>query len=254
MTSHENFLTKFKGEFWNHCMEQHIFQQNHLSNVNEVTKIIDNIVSNYQSHIFQNDNPQQIYPKLIQELKLHLKSLGASTSQELKNLKMDQFQQSLEQKQQEFNSMMKKEQPQAVNFDKLDDEPLSNDKLDELIAQQMKEREHLVQDHSQKNMNQVSPVNRESDNGIHANNPLSDIQEENSVISHKQIPNLPSPQENTSSIFSVPVNNNESNSELKDKIDALMKKLDEIQEFQKKQNIVMNKMITSQISILEKLK
>ena len=63
---------------------------------------------------------------------------------------MDQFQQSLEQKQQEFNSMMKKEQPQDVNFEKLEDEPLSNDKLDELIAQQMKEREHLVQDQNLK--------------------------------------------------------------------------------------------------------
>lgn len=253
MTSHENFLTKFKGEFWNHCIEQNIFQQSHLSNVSEVTKIIDNIVSNYQSHIFQNDNPQQIYPKLIQELKLQLKSLGASTSQELKNLKMDQFQQNLEQKQQEFNSMMAKEQPQAVNFDKLEDEPLSNDKLDELIAQQMKEREHLVQDHSQKNINQVSPVNGGSENEIHSNNPLSDIHEENIVISHKQIPNLPSPQANTS-IFSVPVNSNELISELEGKIDILMKKLDEIQEFQKKQNVVMNKMVTSQISILEKLK
>jgi hypothetical protein len=254
MTNHENFLTKFKGEFWNHCMQNNIFEQKHLNNIPEVTKVIDNIVSNYQSHIFQNDNPQSIYPKLTQELKLQLASLHANTSQELKNMNLDQFQQSLELKQQEFNSMMKKEQPQAVNFEKLEDEPLSNDKLDELIAQQMKEREHLVQDHSQKNMNQVSPVNGESNNAINVNNPLSNIQEENSVISHKQIPKLPSPQENTSSIFSVPVNNNESNKELKDKIDALMKKLDEIQEFQKKQNIVMNKMITSQISILEKLK
>jgi hypothetical protein len=253
MTNHENFLTKFKGEFWNHCMQNNVFEQSHLNNIPEVTKMIDNIVSNYQSHIFQNDNPQSIYPKLTQELKLQLQSLQANTSQQLKNLKLDQFQQSLEQKQQEFNSMMKKEKPQDVNFEKLEDEPLSNDKLDELIAQQMKEREHLVQENKPEinainNVQQHSPTTQLNDNSRQDNNPLSNIKEENMIIANKFIPNISHVQENVSEIAVGNTN------DLKQSIESLKQRIDELYEFQKKQNIVLNKMITSQISILEKLK
>lgn len=253
MTNHENFLTKFKGEFWNYCMQNNVFEQHHLNNIPEVTKIIDNIVSNYQSHIFQNDNPQTIYPKLTQELKLQLQTLQANTSQELKNFKLDQFQQSFEQKQQEFNSMMKKEKPQDVNFEKLEDEPLSNDKLDELIAQQMKEREHLVQEqkpgnNTANNVQQISPTNNLNDKSRQDNNPLNGIQEENMVIANKFIPNISHVQEKDSQIAVENAN------DLKQSIESLKKRIDELYEFQKKQNVVLNKMITSQISILEKLK
>lgn len=247
MSSHQNFLTKFKSDFWNHCMQNNLFTQEQLHNVAELTKVIDNIVSNYQSHIFQNDNPQIMYPKLVEELKLHLQSLSATTSQELKNMNLDRFHQNYEQKQSEFNSLMNKEQPKNIEFEKVEDEPLTNDKLEALIAQQMKEREHLVQQENTPQNNtmdsqvsNISPINNN-------NNQLANIPEENIVLTDKFIPNLPNVLQNNDS-------QNISFSGIESQIKTLIEKVEKMQEMQKKQNIVLNKMITSQISILEKLK
>ena len=252
MTTHQTYLNKFKGDFWNHCIQQNVFNQNHLNNINELTKIIDNIVSNYQSHIFQNENPQTMYPKLITELKNQLLSFSANTSQELKNIKLEQFQQNLEQKQHEFNSMMKKEEPNQVEFVKVEDEPLSNDKLEALIAEQMKEREHLVQDNNMNAQIDNDNVNKSNHN---LNNSLSDIQEQNVVLANKFI-NLEQNIEPKHVIHNKQQNNEEKNDILiiKTQINDLFEKIDKIHEYQKKHNMLLNKMITSQISILEKLK
>ena len=50
-----------------------------------------------------------------------------------------------ENKQKEFNMMMKKEQPKQPEFsDESKDEPLTNENLDKLLQEQMKQREYLV--------------------------------------------------------------------------------------------------------------
>tara|TARA_B100001287_G_C22488359_1_gene437771 strand:- start:5 stop:766 length:762 start_codon:yes stop_codon:yes gene_type:complete len=253
MENYSNFLTIFKGEFWNFCNNNNLFIGIPESNFDKVKVAIDNVVSNYQNQIQQNNNKPLLFQVLAKELNSQLNSLKIMNSQQIQNEKSSQFQQDYENKQNEFNKMMKKELPKQPEFnDEEKDEPLTNENLDELLQKQMKERENLV-----KNSFDLSG-NPE---------PIFNIPEKNTIIATK--PNNPEPSSNSNELKQNLLLNNSMQMntlnqlptihERQDNLnegekEKLFELLNKISDTQKIQNSILNKLIVSQISILEKLK
>ena len=248
MENYNNFMTIFKGEFWNFCNQNNLFIGIPESNFDKVKIAIDNIVSNYQNQIQQNNNKPLLFQVLAKELNSQLNSLKIMNSQQIQNEKSSQFQQDYENKQKEFNVMMKKEQPKQPEFnDENKDEPLTNENLDELLQQQMKEREYLVKNSFDLSGNP---------------DPAFNIPEKNTIIAIK--PNNSEPTTGISTNNSIQMNNFNplpTINERQDKTnlseiekEKLFDLLNKISDTQKIQNSILNKLIISQISILEKLK
>ena len=164
------------------------------------------------------------------------------TNDSIKNDRKETFDKTLEEKQNEFNEMMKINKPKQIDFnDGEKDEPLSNDNLEELLNKQLKEREDLG---VQPIIN--SPTPKESNNVKIAQ---KELKEENIIVSSNQFNNDSLDNENTvvNNATTFDINQNLNNNEI-------MEKLNEMYNMQKMQMNIMNKLIKSQIKILEKLK
>lgn len=243
MENYSNFLTIFKGEFWNFCNQNHLFIGIPESNFDKVKTAIDNVVSNYQNQIQQNNNKPLLFQILAKELSDQINPLKIMNSQQINNEKSSQFNQDYENKQKEFNMMMKKTQPKQPEFsDESKDEPLSNENLDNLLQEQMKQREYLVKSSFDLSGNPEPVLNLSEKNTIVAIKP-----EINEL--HQQVTSM----NNFSSLPSIPEVEDKTNLSETEK-NKLFELLNKISETQKIQNSILNKLIVSQINILEKLK
>ena len=245
MENYSNFLTVFKGEFWNFCNQNNLFIGIPESNFDKVKIAIDNVVSNYQNQIQQNNNKPLLFQVLAKELNEQLNSLKIMNSQQIHNEKSSQFNQDYENKQKEFNMMMKKEQPKQPEFsDETKDEPLTNENLDQLLQEQMKQREYLVKSSFDLSGNPEPALN---------------ISEQNTIVAIKPEPNNLIPQQPQQSMSNFtplsPIPETEDKTSItNDEKKQLFELLNKISDTQKIQNSILNKLIVSQISILEKLK
>ena len=245
MENYSNFLTIFKGEFWNFCNNNNLFIGIPESNFDKVKVAIDNVVSNYQTQIQQNNNKPLLFQTLAKELNEQLNSLKIMNSQQIQNEKSSLFNQEYENKQKEFNMMMKKEQPKQPEFsDETKDEPLTNENLDQLLQEQMKQREYLVKSSFDLSGNPEPALN---------------ISEQNTIVAIKPEPNNLIPQQPQQSMSNFtplsPIPETEDKTSItNDEKKQLFELLNKISDTQKIQNSILNKLIVSQISILEKLK
>jgi hypothetical protein len=237
-----SFLIKFKGELWDFCMKNKIFENITQDKYEEVKKIMDNSVENYKTHILQNDsNYTSLFTPIANEMNPLISRLKTITRDERINQQKSEFNSQVEAKQKEFEQLMNKNAPEPVNFsDTKTDEPLTNSNLDRLIEEQIKQRESLgIQNIPISSPNQTDTVVQDK---ITASIPLS---EENVVLENnlQSLDRLTSP----NNYQSLTMNKN-------DNIDKILNVVEEINKNQKLIISVMNKMIKSQINILEKLK
>lgn len=243
MENYNNFLTIFKGEFWNFCNENNLFIGIPEANFDKVKIAIDNVVSNYQSQIQQNNNKPLLFQVLAKELTDQLSPLKIMNSQQIHNEKSSKFNQDYENKQKEFNMLMKKEQPKQPEFsDEAKDEPLSNENLDHLLQEQMKQREYLVKTSFDLSGNPEPSLN---------------ISEQNTIVAIKpevQDSNVQAPSMANFSPLNTIIEQEDKTKINDEKINRLFEILNKISESQKIQNSILNKLIVSQINILEKLK
>lgn len=148
MEQYDSFLTRFKKELWGKCIEQRVFDYIPQDKVEKTKEVFENNVLNYQSQILQQEgqgNIQSLYPTLIQSISKDVASLKQVSRDNLSQQKQDVFEQQLDAKQKEFNTMMNKDVPPTPQFsDEQKEEPLDKDNLDELIQRQMKERESVM--------------------------------------------------------------------------------------------------------------
>lgn len=148
MEQYDSFLTRFKKELWGKCIEQRVFDYIPQDKVEKTKEVFENNVLNYQSQILQQEgqgNIEALYPTLIQSISKDVASLKQVLRDNLSQQKQDVFEQQLDVKQKEFNTMMNKDVPPTPQFsDDKNDEPLDKDNLDELIQRQMKERESVM--------------------------------------------------------------------------------------------------------------
>tara|TARA_B100001093_G_scaffold35028_1_gene30193 strand:+ start:3103 stop:3762 length:660 start_codon:yes stop_codon:yes gene_type:complete len=145
---YDNFLVRFKKDLWNKCVEFKVFDYIGDENVEKTKQVFENIVANYQSQILQHEdkgNAAILYEKLINEISKELTPLKKLTRDSIQQDKKNQFDQQVEQKQKEFNTMMNKDVPPTPQFsDDQKDEPIEQENLDELIENQMREREKVM--------------------------------------------------------------------------------------------------------------
>ena len=145
---YDTFLVRFKKDLWNKCVEFKVFDYIGDENVEKTKQVFENIVANYQSQILQHEdkgNAAILYEKLINEISKELTPLKKLTRDSIQQDKKNQFDQQVEQKQKEFNTMMNKDVPPTPQFsDDQKDEPIEQENLDELIENQMREREKVM--------------------------------------------------------------------------------------------------------------
>lgn len=245
MAESSQYIQKFKANLWDLCASRNIFHAMQESNLPLIKQIFENVIQNYQVQILQdNENKQPLIEHIVEEIRNQVNNIHMTSKEEIHQQKKDKFEQDLEKKQTEFNLMMKKDIPQEVDFGSIQDEPLGNENLEFMLKEQMKQRENINFD---VNEAKPPPVLHSVTDSIH------NIQEQNIVVQSTPMsvynPNdaaksptqsLPPMSENT-----IVSNNNEN------KIIDMLQKIINTQE---KQNILLKKLIHSQIHILKQMK
>lgn len=148
MEQYDSFLTRFKKDLWNQCIQQRIFDYIPEDKLERVKEVFENTVRNYQTQILQHDgqgDEQSLYPILIQTITRDVTPLKQVSRDTILQQNKEVFDQKVEAKQKEFNTMMHKDAPPTPQFgDEATDEPLDKENLDQLIQTQMKERESVM--------------------------------------------------------------------------------------------------------------
>ena len=237
--NYNNFLSSFKKELWDKCLNQQIFNGIPESQVNNVKKIFENTVENYKTQILQDNNKEMLTTVLLNNIEKETQQLKMITREQLKNTSKEYFENALKVKQTEYDSLMKKNVPETPDFsDDAKDEPLNDDKLDMLIKQHMKERDLSI-NIEPKDKNKVNiekdEVNIET-NQVIMNNQLS-----------QQYPVDPQ-QKNNENVFIETIRSLRTDNE---RLSQQIMKLENIVD---KQIIILNNIVNSQITILKKIK
>lgn len=254
MTESSQYIQKFKANLWDICASKNIFHAMQESNLPLIKQIFENVIKNYQVQILQdNENKQPLIDHIVEEIRNQVSNIHMTTKEELYQQKKDKFEQDLERKQNEFNLMMKKDIPQEVDFGSIQDEPLGNENLEMMLKEQMKQRENI-------NFN-VNESNSPSDSNT---NNILDIKEQNIVVQNSPIkvydPNdttinnnqsLPQPQTGVHTMTSTP---NEMSKLSQNNDKNMIELLQKIINTQEKQNLLLEKLIHSQIHILKQMK
>lgn len=154
--SYDNFITSFKKKLWDTCSQEKVFENLENSGFEEVKSIFEVNVENYKSHILQTNGNDDIIKILVSNIKKEIennKTKKGETREDILNFKREQFESELEKKQGEFRSLINDKTPEKVNFsDDAQDTPLEADNLEALIQEQLKDRElHLPSESSETN-------------------------------------------------------------------------------------------------------
>ncbi len=181
MEQYDDFLTRFKKDLWAKCVEQKVFDYIPENKLDKTKEIFEMNVSNYQTQILQQDgqnNSISLYPILIRSIQNDVNSLKDITRDNVHQQRQESFEQEVESKQQEFNTMMNKNIPPTPQFsDETSEEPLNKDSLDRLIERQMKDRETIM------NVNGTQEIT----NKIVSNNEFTQLNTEQSLQTNNMI-------------------------------------------------------------------
>ena len=214
MENYDNYLTKFKKQLWDLCIQNSIFNNIPDSSLVQVKEIFENNISNYKTQILQNDNNKEITSILINKINTEVSNLRSMktiiTKEEIQQQSKDHFDEMLEAKVNEFNQFIQKDNPETPNFSDHKEEPINNEQFEQLINQQLQQRKE----------------------GIDINNNTNHIVENHSFSS---LPNQ----------SSLKTEDNEDIQYIKAKIDNLDRNIEKI-------SIILQKIINSQIALLKK--
>jgi hypothetical protein len=254
-----NHLIKFKQQLWQYCLDNEFFNNIPEQNVEQCNKIFEYIVSNYTSQIMQTDNTNALLNIIGIEVKKNVDKLKLITHNEIKNKDKEDFDMKFKQMQDDFNNMHKKNVPPPPDeFNKnINDEPIDSNSLEQLINQQLKERENMFNSNLPSNLPTINETNDiildnhtktlveiDVNNNENNNDNTTEINKEHNNLK-KNINNI---NNEINTIKQITLDyNKEQYTEIKDKIDNLDKKLDIVISS-------MSKLINSHISLLKKIK
>ena len=214
MEDYDNYLTKFKKQLWDLCIQNSIFNNIPDSSLVQVKEIFEKNISNYKTQILQNDNNKEITSILINKINTEVSNLRSMktiiTKEEIQQQSKDHFDEMVEAKVNEFNQFIQKDNPETPNFSDHKEEPINNEQFEQLINQQLQQRKE----------------------GIDINNNTNHIVENHSFSS---LPNQ----------SSLKTEDNEDIQYIKAKIDNLDRNIEKI-------SIILQKIINSQIALLKK--
>ena len=218
---YDNYLTRFKKQLWDKCVEQNIFNNIPENNFDNVKKTFEYIITNYQAQILQNENntKSNFSEILLSDIKRQIEKFKLITKDEIQEMNNNEFNKEYAQKQKEFDELNNKNVPEQPNFsDNIQEEPLDNSNIDALIQEQIKQRENILK------LNDLS-------NNI--------VQNNNNIIENNLTSN---------NINSLPQLSLETNKMIE------MNKIDEIKKILLVQNKILEQIVQSQISILKKIR
>lgn len=256
--AYDNFLNSYKRKLWDKCLENKIFDGIPESELANTKTVFENSIQNYKTQILQNDGNDVITNTLLSNIKSNSQHLKMLTRQQLSEQKLESFESAMKTKQQEFDSLITRPVPKVPEFsDGVRDEPLDNENLESLIKEQMKDRELAapnIPDAVAPSSSTPTPT---------SNNNMSLQGERNVVLGQSNISSeltsTPSPPPN----FSILPQHNQQHNEVsmfqnieQIRIENGNLKL-EIQELKmalKKQTDILDKIVSSQIVILKKIK
>jgi len=228
--SYDNFMTSFKKKLWDICSKHGIFQNLENEEFNRVKSIFETNIENYKSHILQTNGDSSIINLLIDNIKKEIQNSKQTfeTHQDISNKKKERFEHELGKKQHEFNSLLENKKPVDLDFsDGNQDQPLGVDNIEALIQEQLKDRELSIPN---------------------ANSDINEIVSENQFTKHEQ--NSEPKIEPKLEVDSIKTDLNS----ILNENTRLVLEISNLKEHIKSQNDAINKILTSQILILKKLK
>lgn len=240
--SYDNFMTTFKKSLWDTCLQQRIFEDLNNTDFEKVKSIFETNIENYKTHILQTNGGESITETLIFNMKKEIQNIrkNVETREDISNMRKTHFASEFEKKQTEFNSLLKREKPDDVNFsDKTQDGPLEADNLEALIQEQLKDRELHIPTPSTES-NTIVSGNQFTEPGQDVKLNTSDL----SVLKKEEMNNCKNIGEH---IESKLVKLLDENTKLISDISILKQQINS-------QNDAIHKILSSQILILKKLK
>lgn len=279
-------LNRFKAELWNYCSSHNMFDNLSGISQNDVMRYVDEVTSNYQTHILNTDNYTAILPSVAHELNILINSQSGKslmTRSDIQAERKSNFEKGLQMRQEEFNSLIQRPTPQHVEFNEnIEEEPLNSEDLEKLIQKQMFEREMSIPSFPSVSVSAAdvgsgrsgSPNQEHTEQREHGAFSKGILTANETVTNTSSIPNATPPKDfavtvsERNEVVPTPpqyhqmnvtpdaLNNtlqSTSSYQNNDNIE-LQKTINAILENQKKQQELLYKLIKSQISILEKLK
>lgn len=240
--SYDNFMTTFKKKLWDVCLQKGVFEDLNNTNFEKVKSIFETNIENYKTHILQTNGGESITETLISNMKKEIQNIrkNVETREDISNMRKAQFTSEFENKQTEFNSLLKREKPDDVNFsDNAQDGPLEADNLEALIQEQLKDRELHIPTPSTES-NTIVSGNQFTEPGPDVKLNTSD----RSVVEKEEINNSRNIGEHVESKLVMLL---DENSKLSSDISILKQQINS-------QNDAIHKILSSQILILKKLK
>lgn len=145
--SYDNFMTSFKKSMWDMCNEENIFTNLDSSEFERVKSIFETNIENFKTHILQTNGDNSIRTVIVANIKKDIQNSKQQieTRQDISDKRKEHFNNELQKKQTEFDSLLDKKKTQDLDFsDDTQDAPLEADNLEALIQEQLKDRElHL---------------------------------------------------------------------------------------------------------------
>ena len=232
MNNSSNFIQTFKAQIWDVCVNKNIFHAMQESNFPLIKQIFENVIQNYQIQILQdNEDKTPLIGRIVEEIHNQVQNMNVVSKEQIFQQKKDKFEQDLELKQNEFNKMMKKDVPQEVDFGSIQDEPLGNDNLELMLKEQMRQRENIEFNNPNDKTINEPPINNIQQE--HTN--IMDITEQNIVVQDSPMKN-----------YNPTIQQESKNDEIKNMLLKIIKT-------QETQNILLEKLINSQIHILKQM-
>lgn len=216
--SYDNPLNRYKKDIWSLCTTMHVFDNIPQDKENASKQVFENIISNYQSQILQQEHDGMLKQTILGEVSKGVEGFKQNLSNE--------FDQKMEAKQREFDKLMNNDVPETPHFgDEHGDEPIEKENLDALIQQQMEEREQVMNINDDKN----TIVSVQSTNMSPITSPVTS----------------PASKRESAVAFSANYDNH---------FIEMQSKIQQIQENIKIQTTILQQIVHSQIAILNKLK
>lgn len=228
--AYDNFMTSFKKSMWDLCAQENIFTNLDSSDFEKVKSIFETNIENFKTHILQTNGDNNIRKVIITNIKKDIENSKQTieTREDISNMKKEQFNNEFQKKQTEFSSLLDNKKPEDLDFsDNAQDGPLEAENLEALIQEQLKDRELHIPTPSDET-NSVVSGNKFTENENNSQQFAEQIK--SSVLEESSLELLIKGNENLSSEIS----------KLRQQVNS--------------QNDAINKILTSQILILKKLK
>lgn len=239
INNYDNYLTRFKKELWDNCLNNNIFNNIPENSIENVKEIFENNISNYNSQILQNENSKEMMILLINKINNDVSSLRSMQTivsrEERQQSSRENFDKALETKQKEFNSLIKSDTPNEPIFsDNNEEEPINDKKLEELINKQMREREEIM------SVNKPPSPSTNTEQAFD----LQNNKDENKIVSNNQYTSI----NNKTVPFNEETLENNSNQQL----NIIIHKINNIEKNIEKLSNILQKVVNSQIALLKK--